>query len=156
PPAAAAPPPAVAAEGPAASPTIAPPARTAPPCLERVAAVASVLRRTLAKLLFLSEGEIGDRDRFIDLGLDSILAVEWTRRISEPLGIRLTPTRLYDHPTVSELSRAVADLAVPATPSDLGERPHEPASEAPGPGAPLPPLAASHDEAVPPGAPSIE
>lgn len=66
--------------------------------------VRAKLRRQLAGLLFLSEDEIGAHDRFVDLGLDSIIGVEWVKMIGREIGRRVAATTLYDHPTLTDLA----------------------------------------------------
>ena len=67
-------------------------------------AVRDIVRRHLAQALYLDESQIDDQAGFVDLGLDSILAVELTRALNEELGTDLQATRLYDHPNATELA----------------------------------------------------
>ena len=71
------------------------------------------LRAGLAAALFLSEGEVDPRRNFVELGLDSIIGVEWVKSINKAYGTSLTATRLYDYPSVAELAAFVERL-VPA------------------------------------------
>ncbi|MFE1429889.1 SDR family NAD(P)-dependent oxidoreductase [Streptomyces fungicidicus] len=66
------------------------------------------LTASLAEALFLLEEEIDPDTKFTDIGLDSIVGVEWMKAINKRYGLDLTVTRLYDHPTVVELSAYVA------------------------------------------------
>ena len=72
-------------------------------------AVRAVVRRQLAKALYLEEAQLDDRVGFVDLGLDSILAVELTKSLNDELGTSLQATRLYDYANVIELSAHLAD-----------------------------------------------
>jgi acyl transferase domain-containing protein/thioesterase domain-containing protein/SAM-dependent methyltransferase len=79
------------------------------------AEVRSVVRRLLARALYLEESQLDDRAGFVDLGLDSILAVELTKSLNDELGTDLQATRLYDHANVTELAAHLAEsLAEPA------------------------------------------
>ncbi|NGO06588.1 SDR family NAD(P)-dependent oxidoreductase, partial [Streptomyces sp. HC44] len=71
------------------------------------------LRAGLAAVLFLSESEVDPRRNFVELGLDSIIGVEWVKSINKAYGTSLTATRLYDYPSVAELAAYVAQL-IPA------------------------------------------
>nr|QUJ23689.1 PKS [Streptomyces sp.] len=62
------------------------------------------LRAGLAAVLFLSESEVDPRRNFVELGLDSIIGVEWVKSINKAYGTSLTATRLYDYPSVMELA----------------------------------------------------
>ncbi|MER6405746.1 SDR family NAD(P)-dependent oxidoreductase [Streptomyces viridosporus] len=62
------------------------------------------LAASLAEALYLLDEEIDPDTKFIDIGLDSIVGVEWMNAINKRYGLDLTVTRLYDHPTVAELS----------------------------------------------------
>ncbi len=59
---------------------------------------------SLAEALFIDVDSIGMEQQFVDLGLDSIIGVEWVRAINVNYNISLSATMLYDYPTVSELS----------------------------------------------------
>ncbi|MGW3591232.1 SDR family NAD(P)-dependent oxidoreductase, partial [Streptomyces fungicidicus] len=62
------------------------------------------LRAGLAAVLFLSVSEVDPRRNFVELGLDSIIGVEWVKSINKAYGTSLTATRLYDYPSVMELA----------------------------------------------------
>ncbi|MET8560107.1 SDR family NAD(P)-dependent oxidoreductase [Streptomyces flaveolus] len=68
------------------------------------------LRAGLAAVLFLSESEVDPRRNFVELGLDSIIGVEWVKSINKAYGTSLTATRLYDYPSVMELAAYVEQL----------------------------------------------
>ena len=74
-------------------------AATIPPEILREALVVS-----LAEALFLEREEVVLDKPFTDLGLDSIVAVEWVRALNTRYGTRLTVTRIYDHPTILALA----------------------------------------------------
>ena len=42
--------------------------------------------------------------KFIDLGLDSITGVEWISFINKTYGVNIKATKLYDYPTILELT----------------------------------------------------
>ena len=49
---------------------------------------------------------------FVDMGLDSIIGVEWTGTINKRYGVSIAATKVYDHPTVREFARFLgAELA---------------------------------------------
>ncbi len=76
---------------------------------------------SLAKILYLEESAI-ERDRsFIDLGLDSVLAVEWIHSIRKKYGIKLPATKVYDYPTVPALRDFLADALNPRVDAPEGE-----------------------------------
>src|SRR5262249_10562676 len=70
-------------------------AATMPPAILREAVVAS-----LAEALFLEREEVALDKPFTDLGLDSIVAVEWVRALNTQYGTALTVTKVYDYPTI--------------------------------------------------------
>jgi 3-oxoacyl-(acyl-carrier-protein) synthase/acyl carrier protein len=91
------------------------------------------LRAGLAAALFLSEGEVDVDRNFVELGLDSIIGVEWVRSINREYGTSLTATRLYDYPSVGELAAFLAPVVsvpeaapIPAEPSQAAVTPVEP------------------------------
>ena len=71
--------------------------------------IASKLTALLAEVLYLDESEIDENEKFIDLGLDSVVGVEWASNINEAFGLKIEATRLYDYPTIKALSAFVAE-----------------------------------------------
>ncbi|MBD1544677.1 SDR family NAD(P)-dependent oxidoreductase [Roseibium aggregatum] len=65
---------------------------------------------SLAEDLMIDVADIRDGDSFLDLGLDSILAVTWIRKLNTSYGIDLPATAVYAHPTVGALIAHVAEL----------------------------------------------
>ncbi|WP_193217115.1 SDR family NAD(P)-dependent oxidoreductase [Bacillus thuringiensis] len=62
------------------------------------------LAQTLADALFMSLHEI-DYDRsFIEMGMDSIIGVEWIQVVNKRYGISISATKVYDYPTLREFS----------------------------------------------------
>ncbi|WP_234386452.1 phosphopantetheine-binding protein, partial [Streptomyces sp. ERV7] len=87
---------------------------------EERAALASWLRASLAKELELDEADLDDETPFVELGLDSITGVTWTRSINTRLQLSLSATTVYGHPTVAALAAYLADeqrAALPAEPA---------------------------------------
>jgi acyl transferase domain-containing protein len=88
-------------------------ARAAP-----VAVVEAQLRESLASALYMKPQDVGLHTNVVDLGLDSVVGVEWIRAVNKQLGLSLAAARLYDYPTVSELAAYIvsqqrdADAAV--------------------------------------------
>jgi acyl carrier protein len=52
--------------------------------------------RLLAEILYVEPGEIDPDTGFVDLGLDSILAVEYVARLRGEMGVRETLESLHD------------------------------------------------------------
>ncbi|WP_346900170.1 SDR family NAD(P)-dependent oxidoreductase [uncultured Roseibium sp.] len=84
---------------------------------------------SLAEDLMIDVADIRDGDSFQDLGLDSILAVTWIRKLNTSYGIDLPATAVYAHPTVGALIAHVAELvgersaAEKATPASVQSAP---------------------------------
>ncbi|WP_206326773.1 SDR family NAD(P)-dependent oxidoreductase [Streptomyces sp. S3(2020)] len=68
---------------------------------ERVAAEVCALLKLPAQVL-------GADDRFGDVGMDSVQTVRLVNRLNEVYRLALTPVAVYEHPTVRELSRFLA------------------------------------------------
>jgi len=93
--------------------------------------LADYLRRELAAVLGRERPEaIGPRERLLDLGLDSIMAVELQRRLQEGLGCPLPVTLALDYPSVESLVGHLAGrLSLDAPEPGIEEpRPTEPAA----------------------------
>lgn len=80
-------------------------------------AIVEQLRASLAEALYLAEDELDIDRNFQDLGLDSILGVEWVRAINAHFGVSLSATRLYDYTTVTALAGYLAPQVSPGQPS---------------------------------------
>ncbi|BBB92542.1 MAG TPA: beta-ketoacyl synthase N-terminal-like domain-containing protein [Methylomusa anaerophila] len=60
------------------------------------------LTTSLAKLLSMKQGDIEMETKFIEMGLDSIIGVEWVRIINERYGTNILANSVYDYPTMRE------------------------------------------------------
>lgn len=80
------------------------------PIRDRSAAVRAAVVESLAEELMISAADIRDGSGFLDLGLDSILAITWIRRLNARFGIELPATAVYAQPTVGALAARIAEL----------------------------------------------
>jgi len=62
---------------------------------------------TLADALYLEPHEIDADQSFIDIGLDSIVGVEWIKTINKKLEMELSSTKIYDYATINALAKYV-------------------------------------------------
>lgn len=62
------------------------------------------LTMSLAGVLYIEISDVNIDKKFIDIGLDSIVAVEWIRSINKQYKTSLTATVVYDYPSIRELS----------------------------------------------------
>ncbi|XLS29187.1 SDR family NAD(P)-dependent oxidoreductase [Flavobacteriaceae bacterium M23B6Z8] len=62
------------------------------------------LIRSLAAALYLDVSEIDPEQSFIDLGLDSIVGVEWIKTVNKDFNLALSSTKVYDYSTISKLA----------------------------------------------------
>jgi NADPH:quinone reductase-like Zn-dependent oxidoreductase/acyl carrier protein len=74
------------------------------PADQRSAALERYLREELAKVLRLKIDRIGRDAPLQGLGLDSLMALELRNRLEDNLGLQLTATLIWAHPTVSALA----------------------------------------------------
>jgi acyl carrier protein len=63
----------------------------------------------IARKLQIDPEEIDAAVAYDRYGMDSVAAVELTGELEKRLGRRLSPTLMYDYPTVDALSRHLAD-----------------------------------------------
>ena len=64
---------------------------------------------SLARALRVKRDSIDPKVKFNRLGLDSAMVVYVMMELEEKLDLQLTTDDFYDHPTVDELSRHLAD-----------------------------------------------
>jgi aryl carrier-like protein len=96
------------------------------PLPDREAAVRRLVRTELAAVLGHNRPDAVQADRgFLDLGLDSLTALELRNRLGTVTGLRLNTTVIFDHPTVTGLTahlmERIAEQARPAAPPVLTE-----------------------------------
>lgn len=59
---------------------------------------------SLAEILYLQPSEIDPDRKFIDLGMDSVIGVEWLRILNKRYEVAIAATRLYDCSSIRELA----------------------------------------------------
>ncbi|QIC04833.1 SDR family NAD(P)-dependent oxidoreductase [Brevibacillus sp. 7WMA2] len=62
------------------------------------------LVQSLSEAMFMQPEEIDVDSKFIDIGVDSIIGVEWIKAINKQYGTSITATKVYDYPNIRELS----------------------------------------------------
>ncbi|HEX4714908.1 MAG TPA: beta-ketoacyl synthase N-terminal-like domain-containing protein, partial [Ktedonobacteraceae bacterium] len=76
-----------------------------------LAGITGTLRALLANELQMADSDIDEQVQFVDMGLDSIAAVTWVRKINEKYQTKIEATKVYSHSTLSQLSRHVKEEA---------------------------------------------
>ncbi|MCP4267459.1 MAG: hypothetical protein GY777_18165, partial [Candidatus Brocadiaceae bacterium] len=69
--------------------------------------IQDTLKKLLSEELHMKEEDIDKETQFVDLGLDSITGVTWVRKINQEYGTSIAATKIYNYPTLSELSKYV-------------------------------------------------
>lgn len=62
------------------------------------------LIRSLAEELYMEESEIDVSENFVELGLDSIIGVEWIAKINKDFNLNIKITKIYQYPNIVELA----------------------------------------------------
>jgi polyketide synthase PksN len=75
------------------------------PSLPDLAQLQQELAATLAEALLLAEADISADATFAELGLDSIIGVEWIQALNRRYGTDVKATQVYDHPTLATFTR---------------------------------------------------
>ena len=90
----------------------------AAPFLERREVLVAFVRESLAQVLGLDSADSVDRDQVLnEMGIDSLMALELTRRLSAAAGTVLPNTLLFNQPTVQSLADYLADQVFRLAPS---------------------------------------
>ena len=78
--------------------------------LDRNVHLLQTLKETIAAELLMEPAEINEDTKFVDMGLDSISAVMWIKRINAKFGLSLAATKVYSYPTVREFADYLESL----------------------------------------------
>lgn len=62
------------------------------------------LTRSLAEALCMDRSDVNVDDKFIDLGLDSIIGAEWIQTINKQYGTAIAASKVYDYPSIHEFA----------------------------------------------------
>ncbi|MEW9701804.1 SDR family NAD(P)-dependent oxidoreductase [Paenibacillus sp. SI8] len=62
------------------------------------------LTESLAEILSVRQSDVDMDAKFTDMGLDSIIGVEWIQIINKQYGLSIAAIRVYDYPSIRELS----------------------------------------------------
>ncbi|MCP4401850.1 MAG: hypothetical protein GY801_31690, partial [bacterium] len=72
------------------------------------------LTTSLSKVLYMQRDDIDPDEQFIDMGMDSILGVEWIQVLNKQYGMSISATTIYDYPNIIKLTAFLAQ-ELPAT-----------------------------------------
>ncbi|MER6670094.1 beta-ketoacyl reductase, partial [Amycolatopsis japonica] len=82
---------------------------------EREKAVLHLVQGQLARVLGLNPDEpVEPEAGFFEVGMDSLLALDLTRRLNSHAGTTLTPAAVFNNPTPAELARYLIECLAPA------------------------------------------
>jgi acyl transferase domain-containing protein/acyl carrier protein len=85
------------------------------PPAEREAALLTIVRAQAAAVLYFDAGEeISFDTRFIELGLDSMISVQFKNALETALRVPLSASLVFDHPSIRALAGYLAARLVPA------------------------------------------
>lgn len=66
------------------------------------------LAASVAEILYMKRSDVEADKNFTDMGLDSVIGVEWIKVINERYGTSITAAKLYDYPSLSEFAGFLA------------------------------------------------
>ncbi|AJQ95099.1 SDR family NAD(P)-dependent oxidoreductase [Gynuella sunshinyii] len=73
-----------------------------PPAQNRAdqSAIEQTLVNTLAEVLYMQPQQVNREQSFVELGLDSIVGVEWVNTLNKTFGLHMPSTQVYDYPNL--------------------------------------------------------
>jgi polyketide synthase PksN len=101
----------------------------APPAPAEQPGLLADLTGSLAAILMMAPADVTVSKSFVDLGLDSILGVEWIKALNQQYGLRLAVSAIYDHPNLEAFAAWLRPEVKPLVPPE--SRPESPRPIAP-------------------------
>ncbi|MBD2610773.1 SDR family NAD(P)-dependent oxidoreductase [Nostoc punctiforme FACHB-252] len=80
--------------------------------------ILNILTESLAEELFMEATDIDEEAKFVDMGMDSITAVTWIRKINQLFGCSLPATDVYKYPTLSDFARNIEQTVAKMQPNN--------------------------------------
>ncbi|AWX58468.1 SDR family NAD(P)-dependent oxidoreductase [Brevibacillus brevis] len=62
------------------------------------------LAESLADTMFMERAELDPERKFVEIGVDSIIGVEWIKAVNKKYDVSITATKIYDYSTLSEFA----------------------------------------------------
>ncbi|MBF3728024.1 acyl carrier protein, partial [Burkholderia pseudomallei] len=73
-------------------------------------ALVHALAASLAKALYMDVADIDIEQPFMEMGLDSIVGVEWVHQVNRAYGIGINAIQVYDYPNIVTFAGLVESL----------------------------------------------
>ncbi len=92
---------------------------------ERLEVLSEFVRNEVMRVLRLRRDQVpGRHQRLMDLGIDSLMAVELRNRLATGLELNrpLTATLVFDHPTIADIAAHLSALIAPQEPAPSNGR----------------------------------
>ncbi|QAT84741.1 polyketide synthase [Corallococcus coralloides] len=90
------------------------PAPAAPAVGPSIPETLKVLRSLLAGVLFTEPEAIEASRPLVELGLDSVLGIEFMDKVNQRFAIKVSPSKVYEHPSLERLGAYIAQAAAAA------------------------------------------
>lgn len=76
--------------------------------LQTTDALCDALKDSLAKALFLEIEDIDVDQTFVDMGVDSLVGIDWIRSLNKTYDVAIRVTKIYDFPTLNSFTEFLA------------------------------------------------
>ena len=83
-----------------------------------------IVKSLLAEILCTDERKLNPTAPFVDLGLDSILGVEFTKMVQKTLAVEVAASKLYEYTTLESLSQYIDKIKVETVEQTIGTDSH--------------------------------
>ncbi|WP_416135620.1 acyl carrier protein [Bacillus velezensis] len=78
-----------------------------------------------SKELYMEVKEVDPEASFTELGLDSIIGVEWIRAVNKKFKISISMTKIYQYPTLADFTRYLYEVLKSMNKSQEGDEVEE-------------------------------
>ncbi|NEZ65371.1 SDR family NAD(P)-dependent oxidoreductase [Leptolyngbyaceae cyanobacterium CCMR0082] len=92
-----------------------------------IESIVDVLVDMLAEILYMGVSDVSTDESFTNMGLDSVIGVEWIQAVNRRFDVKIPATKVYDYPNILAFANFLADTLEQQSPPQNQEKESAPA-----------------------------